>query len=49
LIWNSGDDAVDTDQAWAGTLDNFIVISVSTLTTHLKSTVQKAHTMQLIL
>lgn len=26
LIWNSGDDAVDTDQAWAGTLDNFIVI-----------------------
>ena len=27
LIWNSGDDAVDTDQSWAGTLDNFIVIS----------------------
>jgi hypothetical protein len=27
LIWNSGDDAVDTDQAWAGTLDNFIVIA----------------------
>ena len=26
MIWNSGDDAVDTDQAWAGTLDNFIVI-----------------------
>jgi hypothetical protein len=26
LVWNSGDDAVDTDQAWAGTLDNFIVI-----------------------
>ena len=26
LIWNSGDDGVDTDQAWAGTLDNFIVI-----------------------
>lgn len=26
LIWNSGDDAIDTDQAWAGTLDNFIVI-----------------------
>jgi hypothetical protein len=26
LIWNSGDDAVDTDQSWAGTLDNFIVI-----------------------
>ena len=26
MVWNSGDDAVDTDQAWAGTLDNFIVI-----------------------
>lgn len=26
LVWNSGDDALDTDQAWAGTLDNFIVI-----------------------
>ncbi|EAZ81611.2 putative outer membrane lipoprotein [Algoriphagus machipongonensis] len=27
LIWNAGDDALDTDQAWAGTLDNFIVIT----------------------
>lgn len=26
LIWNSGDDAIDTDQSWAGTLDNFILI-----------------------
>ena len=26
LVWNSGDDGMDTDQAWAGTLDNFIVI-----------------------
>lgn len=26
LVWNVGDDAIDTDQAWAGTLDNFIVI-----------------------
>ncbi len=26
LVWNSGDDAVDTDQAWAGTLDNFLII-----------------------
>ena len=26
LVWNSGDDAMDTDQSWAGTLDNFIVI-----------------------
>ena len=27
LVWNAGDDALDTDQAWAGTLDNFIVIA----------------------
>lgn len=27
LIWNTGDDAVDTDQSWAGTLDNFIVVN----------------------
>ncbi len=27
LIWNSADDGVDTDQSWAGTLDNFIVIA----------------------
>lgn len=26
LVLNSGDDAIDTDQAWSGTLDNFIVI-----------------------
>jgi hypothetical protein len=26
VVWNSGDDAIDTDQSWAGTLDNFIVI-----------------------
>lgn len=26
LVWNSGDDALDTDQSWAGTLDNFIVV-----------------------
>ena len=26
LVWNSGDDAIDTDQAWSGTIDNFIVI-----------------------
>ncbi|MEO1096319.1 MAG: hypothetical protein AAFX57_01025 [Bacteroidota bacterium] len=27
LVWSVGDDAIDTDQAWAGTLDNFIVIN----------------------
>jgi hypothetical protein len=26
LVWNSGDDCIDTDQAWSGTLTNFIVI-----------------------
>lgn len=27
VIWNVGDDAIDTDQAWSGTLDNFIIKS----------------------
>jgi len=27
LIWNTGDDAVDGDQGWTGTLDNFIIIN----------------------
>lgn len=26
IVWNAGDDAIDTDQAWSGTLDNFIVL-----------------------
>ncbi len=30
LIWNAGDDGVDTDQAWSGTLDNFVVIAGTT-------------------
>lgn len=30
LVWNSGDDAIDTDQAWSGTIDNFIVICGAT-------------------
>ena len=25
VVWNAGDDAIDTDQAWSGTLNNFIV------------------------
>ena len=29
IVWNAGDDGMDTDQAWAGTLDNFIVITGS--------------------
>ncbi len=27
LVWNAGDDAIDTDQSWGGTLDNFIVVN----------------------
>lgn len=27
IIWNVGDDAVDTDQSWGGTLNNFVVIN----------------------
>lgn len=26
IVWNSGDDALDTDQSWSGTMDNFIII-----------------------
>ena len=27
VVWSVGDDAIDTDQGWSGTLDNFIVMS----------------------
>jgi len=27
LIWNSGDDGLDTDQDWIGTCENFIIVS----------------------
>ncbi|MBN1158084.1 MAG: hypothetical protein JXA61_01775 [Bacteroidales bacterium] len=27
LVWNAGDDAIDTDQSWGGTLDNFVVVN----------------------
>ncbi|MBN2481007.1 MAG: hypothetical protein JXB19_04650 [Bacteroidales bacterium] len=27
LVWNAGDDAIDADQSWGGTLDNFIVVN----------------------
>jgi hypothetical protein len=27
LVWNNGDDAVDTDQAWSGTIDNMLLVS----------------------
>jgi len=27
VLWNVGDDAVDTDQAWGGTIDNVVIIN----------------------
>lgn len=27
VVWNVGDDGIDTDQSWAGTLDNFVVVT----------------------
>ncbi|MEM1135340.1 MAG: hypothetical protein AAGI07_05825 [Bacteroidota bacterium] len=27
VVWNAGDDAIDTDADWIGTLDNFVVIT----------------------
>lgn len=29
VVWNCGDDGIDTDQSWTGTLDNFAVIGAS--------------------
>lgn len=27
VVWNAGDDALDTDQSWSGIMDNFIIIA----------------------
>jgi len=27
LVWNVGDDGLDTDQAWSGTMDNFLIVA----------------------
>lgn len=29
LVWNSNDDALDTDQAWSGTCSNFIIVAAT--------------------
>jgi hypothetical protein len=29
VVWNAGDDALDTDQSWAGTCSNFVVVTPS--------------------
>lgn len=27
VVWNVGDDAIDTDQSWSGTLNNFVIVT----------------------
>lgn len=27
VVWNTGDDAIDCDQSWSGTLDNFVIVN----------------------
>jgi hypothetical protein len=27
VVWNAGDDAIDADQNWIGTLDNFVIVT----------------------
>jgi hypothetical protein len=27
VVWNTGDDAIDTDQSWGGTIDNVIIVN----------------------
>jgi hypothetical protein len=29
VVWNAGDDGLDTDQSWGGTCDNFVVITAA--------------------
>ncbi len=29
VVWNVGDDGIDTDQSWSGTLDNFVVVTAT--------------------
>ncbi|MCA1763589.1 MAG: hypothetical protein ABR574_08580 [Cryomorphaceae bacterium] len=29
VVWNNGDDGLDTDQSWSGTADNFVVIGAT--------------------
>jgi hypothetical protein len=29
VVWNTGDDGLDTDQSWAGTCDNFVVVTAA--------------------
>jgi hypothetical protein len=50
VVWKSGDDAIDTDQAWSGTLTNFVVVSPSGNCLELdgpEGTLQGTHTIEL--
>jgi len=29
VVWNAGDDGLDTDQSWGGTCDNFVVVTAA--------------------
>jgi hypothetical protein len=49
VVWKSGDDAIDTDQAWSGTLTNFVVVSPTGNCLELdgpEGTLQGTHTIQ---
>jgi len=50
VVWKSGDDAIDTDQAWSGTLTNFVVVSPTGNCLELdgpEGTLQGTHTIEL--
>lgn len=49
LVWYAGDDAIDTDQSWGGTLDNFVVIGAGDKLFELdgpEGTLAAAHTLK---
>jgi hypothetical protein len=49
LVWYAGDDAIDTDQSWGGTLDNFVVIAAGDKCFELdgpEGTLAATHTLQ---
>jgi hypothetical protein len=49
LVWNVNDDAIDTDQSWSGTLNNFIVLAPAGHNFELdgpEGTMQAGHTIQ---
>lgn len=52
LVWNAGDDAIDADQSWGGTLDNFVVITPGDHVFELdgaEGTMTRAYTIKMVL